>query len=240
MPGRSSQDFHKFFLAIAGVDEAGRGPLAGPVTASCVVLPPGYRNPGIGDSKQIRPRERERLFEEIRSVALASPAVSVGPRRIDRWNIRRATQFAMRASVARAALELQRRLGLDPANLKLSVLIDGNMLVGTGFPEESIIKGDDRIVAIGAASIIAKVTRDRLMALIDARYPDYCFLEHKGYATKKHLSLIRAFGPASVHRFTFAGVREHLPPNTAALLENLLGTRGQMDFCFNVDAGARR
>lgn len=185
---------------IAGIDEAGRGPLAGPVTASAVVLPISYENPSIIDSKQLSEKKRCLLFDEIRSVALAYAVVSVGPRRIEQLNIREATRQAMRLCAMRICRQLQ--------SADICFLVDGNMPLGSGFESEAIVKGDEKVTSIAAASILAKVTRDGLMGKLHERYPVYEFVGHKGYPTKKHRDLIRDFGPCPMHRRTFAGVIE--------------------------------
>lgn len=195
-------------LFVAGIDEAGRGPLAGPVTAACVVLPPGYRNSEITDSKKLSASARDDLYPEITSSALAWCAVSVGARRIESLNIRCATQHAMRFAAERVVRMLRQRY--DGVAVSPVLLIDGNMRIGTTWDEEPIIKGDGKIQAIGAASIVAKVTRDRLMQILARHYPGYEFENHKGYGTATHLERIRLSGPCRIHRRTFAGVREHL------------------------------
>ena len=185
---------------IAGIDEAGRGPLAGPVTASAVVLPVNYENPSIIDSKQLSEKKRRLLFDEIRSVAVAYAIVSVGPRRIEQLNIREATRQAMRLCAAKIFRQLR--------TTSINFLVDGNMPLGSGFESEAIIKGDEKVTAIAAASILAKVTRDALMEKLHQQYPVYGFVGHKGYPTKKHRDLIRDYGPCPMHRRTFAGVIE--------------------------------
>ena len=196
---------------VAGVDEAGRGPLAGPVTAGCVVLPAGYANSSIKDSKQLSASQRERLFQEITTVALAYAVVSVGPRRIEELNIRAASLLAMRLSMERVMKELSEREKKSPL---VRFLVDGNALPGTKWEEVAIIKGDTKEISISAASILAKVTRDRLMDLLDRRYPGYELALHKGYPTKRHALLLQAKGPSCIHRRTFAGVRELTIPPT--------------------------
>jgi ribonuclease HII len=193
---------------IAGIDEAGRGPLAGPVTAASVVLPAGYSNSGINDSKKLTEKKRERIFDEILDVARALSVVSVGARRIERLNIREASLLAMKLSADRVIRQLGFSV-LSPAD-SLHFLIDGNASIATNWPQETIIKGDAKISAIAAASIVAKVTRDRLMQTLEERYPGYGFSSHKGYPTKFHRQAICKQGPCSVHRRTFAGVREFI------------------------------
>ncbi len=180
---------------IAGVDEAGRGPLAGPVVAAAVVLPALVRLPGLADSKTLTEKQRERLYVMIREKALAVGAGVVEVRTIDEINIHRAAQQAMRLALA----ELQ-----PPPDL---ILVDGWKLPGVDFPQEGIIDGDATCACIAAASIIAKVTRDRLMVELDAWYPGYGFAQHKGYGTPEHLAKLCALGPCPAHRRSFAPVR---------------------------------
>lgn len=194
-------------LFIAGVDEAGRGPLAGPVTAGCVCLPADYFNPAIADSKSLDPELRESLAAEIEKVALAWAVVSVGPRRIETVNIRNATKVAMCTAMRRVGGRLSTRFRGSEAYY----IVDGNMTLGNDFRHEPIVSGDDRCFVISAASILAKVHRDRLMRLLDFRYPGYGFAGHKGYATEAHRRAIRELGPSIVHRRTFSGVLEYLP-----------------------------
>lgn len=215
-------------VIIAGIDEAGRGPLAGPVTAGCVVLPAGYTNFRVRDSKTIAETEREELAREIKSRAVAFAVVAVGARRIEQLNIRAATQLAM-ALAGRKVLNMLRNC---PGSLewKVRFLIDGNMPV-PGLPglsgeaavggegsltaescveQESIVKGDSKVAEISAASILAKVYRDELMGRLDRKFPQYLFAAHKGYPTASHREIVSRLGPSPVHRRTFRGVREYL------------------------------
>lgn len=192
---------------VLGIDEAGRGPLAGPVTAACVCLPAGYENSSIGDSKQLTEKKREELYGVIQRDALAWSVVSVGPRRIDSINILQATKLAMRLSGERVRKTL---LSKNP-EARTHFLIDGNGLLATELSQETIIKGDQRLLCIGAASILAKVTRDRLMESIAARYSEYGFSKHKGYGTEFHRQKIQELGPSKIHRWTFGGVVEFVP-----------------------------
>jgi ribonuclease HII len=182
---------------IAGIDEAGRGPLAGPVVAAAIVLPPSFRHASLNDSKQLTERQRERIFEEL----LAAPAVKwavsvVEAAEIDRLNILRASQEAMR----RAFLALP--------DLPHHALIDG--LPVRPFPCEhtALVKGDGRSLSIAAASVIAKVTRDRLMIEADAQFPHYGFAKHKGYGTPFHLEKLKLHGPCPLHRRSFSPVAQ--------------------------------
>lgn len=199
------------WLRVAGIDEAGRGPLAGPVVAAAVVLPPGARLPGVTDSKQLDPATRARLLDRVWARALAVGVGIVGPEEIDRINILRATLRAMAASLeALACPRSGARLAPD------FVLVDGLVPVPGVARQLAIPQGDARSLTIGAASIVAKVTRDRLMEAADARYPEYGFARHKGYPTPEHLGAIARHGVSPLHRRSFRGVREHCPEWSAA------------------------
>jgi len=186
------------FLRIAGVDEVGRGPLAGPVMAAAVILPPGLQIPGIDDSKKLSPLKREILFDVITAKALAIGTGIVEPEIIDSINILQATRLAM--------LNAVRQLSPLPDYL----LIDGITPINTTIPQKTVKKGDSLSLSIAAASIIAKVTRDRLMAEMDRLYPGYGFAGHKGYGSALHLEAIRQLGPSPIHRLSFGGVKEHV------------------------------
>ncbi len=188
---------------VAGVDEAGRGPLAGPVVAAAVVFPPGYQNSAIQDSKKLTREKRELLFKEIQNEALDWAIVAVGHHRIYRHNILRASLLAM--SLALHRIEADR------------VLVDGNQKIPTAIPQQTVIGGDALHVQISAASILAKVWRDRLMEILDRRYPGYGFADHAGYATESHRRAISAFGPCAIHRRAFRGVVEFFPQAQLAL-----------------------
>lgn len=180
---------------VAGVDEAGRGPLAGPVVAAAVILDPAHRIDGLRDSKLCSAGERRRLAREIRAHALSWGVFRVGPARIDAVNILEATWLAMRGAL--------RRLALEPA----LVLVDGRMRVpGVTWPQRAIIKGDRRCASVAAASILAKVARDAVMSRAERRYPGYGFAGHKGYATAAHLAALGRLGPCPLHRRSFRGV----------------------------------
>ena len=180
---------------VAGVDEAGRGPLAGPVVAAAVILDELKPIKHLGDSKVISPRRRERLFDEIRAQALACCIAEASVEEIDRLNILQATLLAMQRAVA--GLRLAPRL----------VLVDGNRLPVLGMPAEAIVKGDARVPAISAASILAKVYRDRLCEALHEAHPAYGFARHKGYPTADHLAALQAHGACVAHRRSFAPVR---------------------------------
>lgn len=181
---------------IAGVDEAGRGPLAGPVVAAAVILPDGFDLTGLNDSKKLSADQRDRLEERIRAEAVWCIA-EASPEEIDRLNILKATLTAMRR-----ALE---GLSVEPS----AALIDGNQVpLGARCPCSAVVKGDGTYAAIAAASILAKTHRDRLMVALGAEYPEYGFEQHFGYPTPAHLLLLRALGPSPIHRRSFAPVAE--------------------------------
>ncbi|HKK02169.1 MAG TPA: ribonuclease HII [Desulfuromonadales bacterium] len=185
------------YRAVAGVDEAGRGPLAGPVVAAAVILPECYELEGLNDSKQVPPRQRDRLFRLIRSQAVAIGVGIVSAEEIDRLNILQATLSGMQLAI--------RRLKVAADYL----LIDGITPVPLTLPQQTIRKGDSRSPSIAAASIVAKVVRDRMMAGYDRLYPGYGFARHKGYGSAEHRAAIARFGPSPLHRLTFGGVREY-------------------------------
>jgi ribonuclease HII len=180
------------YQMIAGIDEAGRGPLAGPVVAAAVILPPDYRHPEINDSKQLTPGKRERLHEVIKADALAVGIGVVEASVIDRMNILQATLMAMREAVL--------DLSLTPDYL----LVDGKNRIDIRTPQETIIRGDARSISVAAASIIAKVSRDRIMEIYHRQFPQYNFLKNKGYGTGEHREAIRRCGPCKIHRLSFA------------------------------------
>lgn len=177
---------------ICGVDEAGRGPLAGPVFAAAVILPEDYEIEGLNDSKKLSEKKRDALFDEIIEHALAYSIQSVDHKTIDEINILEATMLAMKTAVE--------NLSIRPD----AVYIDGNRVPkNMDIPAEFVIKGDATSASIAAASILAKVSRDRFMLKMDEKYPEYCFAKHKGYGTKLHYEKLREFGPSDIHRLTF-------------------------------------
>ncbi|MES3010186.1 MAG: ribonuclease HII [Pseudomonadota bacterium] len=180
---------------VAGVDEAGRGPLAGPVVAAAVILDDLNPIAGLADSKKLTPLRRERLYDEIRAKALCCSIAEASVEEIDRLNILQATLLAMRRAV----------LGLRLKPTK--VLVDGNRLPVLDVLAEAIVRGDATVPAISAASILAKVHRDRWCAELDAQFPQYGFASHKGYGTAVHLAALRAHGACPQHRHSFAPVR---------------------------------
>lgn len=185
------------FRSLAGIDEAGRGPLAGPVVSAAVILPDEFDLPGLTDSKMLTAKARGRLYPLIRAQAVA---VGVGVSRveeIDEINILQATLRSMIRAILRLPV---------PADF---LLIDGNVPVPAGLPQQTLIKGDSRSLSIAAASVVAKVVRDRIMCALDQLHPGYGFAAHKGYGTADHRAAIALLGPAPCHRRSFAGVREH-------------------------------
>ena len=183
---------------VAGVDEAGRGPLAGPVVAAAVILDPAVRIVGLGDSKRLSPQRRAELDLEIRERAAGYAVARADVDVIDAINILQATMQAMREAVAR----------LDPA--PDLVLVDGNRCPDVPCPVRAVVGGDATVAAIGAASILAKVARDREMIEMDRRYPEYGFARHKGYGTRAHRDALLRLGPSPIHRLSFAPVKSAL------------------------------
>ena len=183
---------------IAGLDEAGRGPLAGPVVAAAVILPTRCRLVGVDDSKQVSEFERARLYDVIIQRARGVAVGVATEQEIDCLNILQATRLAMRRALASLA---------PPADC---LLIDAMTLPDLAIPSRAIIKGDMLSVSIAAASIVAKVTRDRMMAVYHLTYPEYNFLSHKGYGTEEHLQQLAQYGPCAIHRRTFAPVAQLL------------------------------
>jgi Ribonuclease HII len=195
------------FTRIAGVDEAGRGPLAGPVVAAACILPEPFFLEGLNDSKQLTPEKREELYQAL----MANPEVLSGVSivdadEIDRINILQATFLAMQQAVA--------ALPFPPDYL----LIDGNQLPKICIPALAIVEGDARSISIAAASIIAKVTRDRILEQLDEKYPLYGFKKHKGYATLEHRQAIECHGPCDIHRKSFEPIKGLLEPSLFDLL----------------------
>ena len=176
---------------ICGVDEAGRGPLAGPVCAAAVILPRGLEIPGLNDSKQLSEKKRDALYDVITEKALAYGISFASVEEIEALNILNATYLAMNRAIS--------MLKITPA----LALIDGNRNAGIEINSRCIVKGDSRCASIAAASILAKVTRDRYMYEMAEKYPQYGFDAHKGYGTKAHYAAIREFGPSEIHRMSF-------------------------------------
>jgi ribonuclease HII len=180
---------------VAGVDEAGRGPLAGPVVAAAVILDDLHPIKGLADSKVLSPRKRERLYDEIRGHALCCSIASASAREIDELNILQATLLAMRRAVDGLRL------------LPHRVVVDGNHVPPLKMPVVAIVQGDAKVAAISAASILAKVERDRLCLALHEQFPHYGFAGHKGYPTAAHIAALNQHGPCSEHRRSFAPVR---------------------------------
>lgn len=189
--------FAKGFKMVGGIDEAGRGPLAGPVVAACCILDPDVKILGLDDSKKLSEKKREELFAVIKEKAKAYSICATGPEEIDEINILEATKKAMRNCVKELAAK-----GMSPDIL----LIDAVNLSGTGLDVIPIIKGDAKSDSIAAASILAKVTRDHMMMEYDVQYPGYGFAKHKGYGTKDHYAAIREKGMTPIHRRSFLKV----------------------------------
>ncbi|WHI48051.1 MULTISPECIES: ribonuclease HII [unclassified Microbulbifer] len=183
---------------IAGVDEVGRGPLAGDVVAAAVILDPNKPIAGLADSKKLTEKKREQLFDEICERALSYSIARATVEEIDQLNILQASLLAMHRAVA--------QLSVQPE----FVLVDGNKKPNWDYPCDTVVKGDGRVAAIGAASILAKVTRDREMVVLDSEYPGYGLAGHKGYPTKAHMEALQLQGPTPIHRTSFAPVRRLL------------------------------
>ena len=182
---------NKGFEFVCGVDEAGRGPLAGPVYAAAVILPKGHIIEGVNDSKKLSEKKREALFDKIINEALCYSIASANEKEIDEINILQATYLAMLRSVEGLKIKAD------------YALIDGNRLPPLNIPAECIVKGDAKSASIAAASILAKVSRDRYMLEMAEKYPNYEFEKHKGYGTKLHYEMLDKYGPSEIHRETF-------------------------------------
>ncbi len=186
------------YTVICGVDEAGRGPLAGPVFAAAVILPDGLEDIGLNDSKKLSEKKREQLFDLIKEKAISYCVASADENEIDELNILNATYLAMQRAVQGLAVKPD------------LALIDGNRKPNTGVEEVTIVKGDAKSISIAAASILAKVSRDRYMLELDKQYPEYDFKQHKGYPTKLHYEKIKEHGISPVHRLSFLkNLNEH-------------------------------
>ena len=181
----------KGYKIVCGVDEAGRGPLAGPVFAAAVVLPENYSHPVLNDSKKLSEKKRDEVFDDIVRDAVCYGVGTASEKEIDEINILNATFLAMKRAVE--------ALSVTP---KLAI-IDGNKCPGTGIKEVALVKGDAKCMSVAAASILAKVSRDRYMLEIAEKYPQYCFEKHKGYGTKLHYEMLEKYGISPVHRKSF-------------------------------------
>ena len=185
------------FCAVAGVDEAGRGPLAGPLMVAAVILPPNFVHPKLNDSKKLSASARRKIFKELSSHSeIVSCVVEISADEVDRLNILRATHEGMRRAVT--------SLSTPPDH----ALIDGLPVHPFPLPQTALVKGDARCLSIAAASILAKVTRDDRMEELDVQYPQYAFAKHKGYGTALHLERLRVHGPCPIHRRSFAPVAQ--------------------------------
>jgi ribonuclease HII len=194
------------YRLIAGIDEAGRGPLAGPVVAAAVILPPDYENPEIKDSKKLTPRKRERLYEAIEHDALSTGLGVVEASVIDDVNVFQATLMAMKEAVS--------NLSIKPDYL----IVDGSCCIFIPLPQEAVVKGDSRSISVASASIIAKVSRDSIMEIYHRQFPQYNFLKNKGYGTEEHREAIKKYGPCKIHRRSFS-IRDKSPLQINAELE---------------------
>lgn len=199
---KCSNEFEKAFWAdgksfVIGLDEAGRGPIAGPLVVAGVVFPKGYDHDAIYDSKKLSEKKREELFDEIKKDALYYKIEIVSEKEVDEYNIYRATQMTMEKIVLEC-------------NVCDCVLSDAMPLPAVDLPLESLVKGDQKSVSIAAASILAKVTRDRIMVELDAKYPEYGLKQHKGYPTKKHLEALETYGVLDIHRKSYGPVQKQL------------------------------
>lgn len=196
------ENAHADVRFIAGIDEAGRGPLAGPVVAACCILPKDAVILYLNDSKKVTALRREALLPEIKEKAIAYGIGIVDEKRIDEINILQADYEAMRTAIQKTSAMLQAKGLADAPGLLLN---DAVTIPGVEIPQESIIKGDAKSVSIAAASILAKVTRDQLMEAYDAQYPEYGFARNKGYGTKEHIEALKRLGPCPIHRCSFIG-----------------------------------
>jgi len=196
------ENAHADVRFIAGIDEAGRGPLAGPVVAACCILPKDAVILYLNDSKKVTALRREAMLPEIKEKAIAYGIGIVEEKRIDEINILQADYEAMRIALQQTSAMLQAKGLADAPGLLLN---DAVTIPGVDIPQESIIKGDAKSVSIAAASILAKVTRDHLMEEYDALYPEYGFARNKGYGTKEHIEALKRLGPCPIHRHSFIG-----------------------------------
>ena len=193
MPNFEYEDKHyaEGYTAVCGCDEAGRGPLCGPVVAAAVILPRDVEIEGLNDSKKLTEKKRDALYDLIIEKAVAYGIAECSPEEIDEYNILNASMLAMRRAVEKLAVKAD------------FALIDGNCSRGFSIPTQTIVKGDSLSVSIAAASILAKVTRDRQCEELDRQYPEYGIAKHKGYPTKDHMDAVRKFGPAPIYRMSF-------------------------------------
>lgn len=186
-----NQKYSEGYTAVCGCDEAGRGPLCGPVVAAAVILPRDFEIEGLDDSKKLTEKRREALFDKICETAVAYGIAECSPEEIDNLNILNASMLAMQRAIDKLGVAAD------------FALIDGNCTRGFKIPAEAIVKGDSKSMSIAAASILAKVTRDRQCLLLDEEYPEYGIKKHKGYPTKDHMAAVRKFGAAPIYRRSF-------------------------------------
>lgn len=189
--------YDKGYKLICGIDEVGRGPLLGPVVTSAVILPVGYYNPEIKDSKKLSEKKREKLFDIITKDAISIGIGIIDEKKIDEINIYEATKVAM-------------KMAIDNLSIKPDYVLIDAMKLDIDIPSNSIIKGDAKSESIAAASIIAKVTRDRMIDEIDKEYPMYDLKNNKGYGTKKHLEALKEYGPCKYHRYSYSPVSDSI------------------------------
>ena len=185
------KELYEKYSAICGVDEAGRGPLAGPVYAAAVILPRGFELPGLDDSKKLTEKKREKFFDIIRDNAVAYSIATASEKEIDEINILNATYLAMNRAIEGLTVKAE------------FAFIDGNRSTGIMLPNQTVVGGDGIYSCIAAASILAKVSRDRFMLEMAEKYPEYAFEKHKGYGTKLHYERLREHGPSEIHRLSF-------------------------------------
>ena len=183
--------YNEGYTAVCGTDEAGRGPLCGPVVAAAVILPRGIEIEGLNDSKKLTEKKREKLFDIIKEKAIAYAIAEATPQEIDEINILNASMLAMRRAIEALPVKAD------------FALIDGNCQRGFNIPTEAVVKGDAKSASIAAASVLAKVTRDRGCIELDKLYPEYGIAKHKGYPTKDHMEAVRKYGPSPIHRVSF-------------------------------------
>lgn len=216
------ESYARGFRAIAGIDEVGRGPLAGPVVAAAVILPRGYSHPEIKDSKLLSAKQREKLAPVIQENALGWAVGVVEVKDIDRLNILQASLLAMVKALAGLKSKADCVLIDGNQTIPLPLFRTGRFLAGRSLYQKTIVKGDQSCVSIAAASIVAKVARDDIMTSLDKKYPEYGFAAHKGYSCAAHFDALRRYGPSPIHRQSFKPVRDAStdPKNIGPLFES--------------------
>ena len=188
--------YEQGYSLVVGCDEAGRGPLCGPVVCAACILPPSYQNEMINDSKKLTDKKRRILFDEIKKVAIDYAIVSISPQEIDQINIYEASRKGMSEAI--------KRMKIKPDYILTDCM---PLLEFNDIPQENLVKGDARAMSIAAASILAKVTRDDIMEELDKKYPEYEFKKHKGYPTKRHIELMNEYGVFDIYRFSYSPVK---------------------------------